>query len=71
MENNTIIYYDDKGNELARLVFDTRYCDIERIDMELFKPMSKLFPVDNSSFDCCENCKYCDVYINKMEDNDE
>lgn len=71
MENNTIIYYDDNGNELARLVFDTNYSAIDLIDRELFKPMSRLFPVDNSSFYCCENCRYCDVYVNKMDDNDE
>ena len=49
MENNTLIYFDEKGNEIARLVFDTNYADIEVVDRELFKVMSNLFPVDNSS----------------------
>ena len=48
MENNTIIYYDENGIELARFIFDTNYTDFEIADKKLFKPMSELFPVDNT-----------------------
>ena len=68
MENNAIEYFDENGNHVAILIFDTNYADIEIIDKKLFKPMSELFPVDNSSetnamFQCVNNWF--------MEDNNE
>lgn len=48
---NAIIYYDDKGNELARFVFDPSYVDSETVDKALFSAVSSILPVDNSTED--------------------
>lgn len=58
-------YYDERGNWLAQLEYDSFLADIEEVDKGLFSAMMSVFPVDNSSEGKDENveivCTGCGV----------